>query len=63
MAVKTHKDWAKATKGITEPEMIVPVSAHAAFDKAANYFKIKIHKIPVDAVTRQVDLKRVRRAM
>lgn len=42
---------------------IVPVTAHAAFDKAAAYFKIKIHKIPVDAVTRKVNLKHVRRAM
>ncbi|KZT29117.1 PLP-dependent transferase [Neolentinus lepideus HHB14362 ss-1] len=63
MAVKTHREWAKAEKGITEPEMIVPASAHAAFDKAANYFKIKLHSIPVDSVTRQVDLKRVRRAI
>ncbi|KAI0029475.1 PLP-dependent transferase [Vararia minispora EC-137] len=63
MAVKTHREWASATKGITEPEMIVPESAHAAFDKASAYFKIKLHTIPVDLVTRQVDLKRVRRAI
>lgn len=63
LSVKTHRDWAKATKGITEPEMVVPVSIHAAFDKAAAYFKIKIHKIPVDPVTRKVDLRRVRRAI
>ena len=24
MAVKTHRDWARARKGITEPEMYVP---------------------------------------
>jgi len=29
--------------------MIVPVTAHAAFEKAAEYFKIKIKRIPVDA--------------
>jgi len=23
MAVKTYRDWARATKGITEPEMLV----------------------------------------
>ena len=82
MSVKTHRDWAKAKKGITKPEMyvgrfpadsfkmscrsdrrIVPVSAHVAFYKAAEYFKIKIHRIPVDTVTRKVDLSRVRRAM
>ncbi|THH16014.1 hypothetical protein EW146_g4551, partial [Bondarzewia mesenterica] len=63
MSVKTHRDWACAVKGITEPEMVIPASAHAAFDKAAAYLKIKLHSIPVDRVTRQVDLKRVSRAM
>jgi sphinganine-1-phosphate aldolase len=32
MAIKAYKEMAKA-KGITEPEMICPVSAHAAFAK------------------------------
>ena len=27
--------------------MIAPISIHAAFDKAANYFGIKLHKIPI----------------
>ncbi|KAK0476839.1 sphinganine-1-phosphate aldolase [Armillaria novae-zelandiae] len=63
MAIKTYRDWAKAVKGITEPEMIVPASAHAAFDKGAAYLKIKVHLIPVDRYTRQVDLKRVKRAI
>jgi hypothetical protein len=39
------------------------VTAHAAFDKAGEYFGIKIHHIPVDPYTRQVDIKHVRRAM
>lgn len=42
---------------------IVPVSAHAAFDKGAAYLKIKLHPIPVDPLTRRVNLARVRRAM
>ncbi|PSR73222.1 hypothetical protein PHLCEN_2v10943 [Hermanssonia centrifuga] len=63
MSVKTHRDWARATKGITEPEIVVPASAHAAFDKGAAYLKIKVHTIPVDPVTRKVDLKHVSRAM
>ncbi|KAI0272270.1 PLP-dependent transferase [Russula aff. rugulosa BPL654] len=63
MSVKTHRDWARAVKGISEPEMVVPASAHAAFDKAAAYFNIKLHSIPVNPESRQVDLKRVRRAI
>jgi len=63
MSVKTHKDWAKAIKGITEPEIVIPASAHAAFDKGASYFGIKVHTIPVNPITRQVDIKRVVRAI
>ena len=43
LAMKTYRDWARETKGITAPEAVVPVSAHAAFDKAAQYFGIKLH--------------------
>ncbi|KAA1471831.1 PLP-dependent transferase [Dentipellis sp. KUC8613] len=63
MSVKTHRDWARAVKGITQPEMVVSASAHAAFDKAAAYLKIKLHTIPVNPVTRQVNLKRLSRAI
>lgn len=48
LAMKTYRDWARDRHGITEPEMIVPVTVHAAFDKAAQYFNIKPVRIPVD---------------
>ncbi|KII92641.1 hypothetical protein PLICRDRAFT_37419 [Plicaturopsis crispa FD-325 SS-3] len=63
MSVKTHRDWARATKGIKEPELIVSETAHAAFDKGAAYLGIKVHTIPMDRVTRKVDIKRVKRAI
>ena len=34
-AVKASRDYMAATRGITQPEMVVAVSAHAAFIKAA----------------------------
>ena len=46
LAMKTYRDHARATRGITEPQMIVPMSAHAAFDKAAQYFGIEIVHVP-----------------
>ncbi len=49
LAMKTYRDKARKEKNIRSPEMIVPVTAHAAFDKAAQYFNIKIIHIPVDA--------------
>ncbi len=47
LAMKTYRDWARATKGITQPEIIAPTTAHAAFDKAAEYFGMKTIRIPV----------------
>jgi glutamate/tyrosine decarboxylase-like PLP-dependent enzyme len=44
--MKTYRDHARATRGITSPQMIVPISAHAAFDKAAQYFGIDIVHVP-----------------
>jgi glutamate/tyrosine decarboxylase-like PLP-dependent enzyme len=49
LAMKTYRDWAREEKGITEPEMVAPVTAHAAFDKAAEYFNLKMVRIPLDA--------------
>lgn len=63
MALKTYRDWGRKVKGITEPEIIIPASAHAAFDKGAAYFNIKVHVIPVNSYTRKVDLKHVKRAI
>ncbi|MAT98372.1 MAG: aspartate aminotransferase family protein [Anaerolineaceae bacterium] len=48
LAMKTYRDWARDKKGIKHPEMLVPVTAHAAFDKAAQYFNIKMVRILVD---------------
>jgi sphinganine-1-phosphate aldolase len=47
LAMKTYRDWARETKGIFQPEIIAPTTAHAAFTKAGDYFGIKIVRIPV----------------
>ncbi|GER47319.1 sphingosine-1-phosphate lyase, partial [Striga asiatica] len=59
LAVKTSRDYMKAMKGITSPEMIIPVSAHSAYDKAAQYFRIKLWRVPVDQDFR-ADVKAIR---
>lgn len=41
MAVKTYRDRAEKLYGITEPEIVMPISAHPAFSKACHYFKVK----------------------
>lgn len=48
LAMKTYRDRARAERGIRRPEMVLPVTAHAAFDKAGQYFGIKLVRVPVD---------------
>jgi sphinganine-1-phosphate aldolase len=47
LAVKAYRDRARDLKGITKPEMIVPSTVHAAFDKASQYFNVKMIRVPV----------------
>jgi sphinganine-1-phosphate aldolase len=47
----------------TDSIRVIPESAHAAFWKACEYFKIKLHVIPVNNATRQADVKRMARAV
>lgn len=46
-AVKAARERGKAERGITAPEMVLPASAHAAFHKAAHYFGLTVHNVPV----------------
>ena len=48
MALKAARDWARHTyPEIKAPEMVVPVSAHPAWNKAAHYLGIKIVMTPI----------------
>jgi glutamate/tyrosine decarboxylase-like PLP-dependent enzyme len=46
-SVYVHREWG-VDKGITQPEMVLPVSAHPAFFKAAHYLNIKVHTAKLD---------------
>ena len=47
VAVKAAKERARAERGITEPEMVLARSAHAAFHKAAHDFGVTARVVPV----------------
>ena len=49
MAVKAARDRARTERDVTDPEMVIADSAHAAFHKAAHYFGIRVHKVAVRA--------------
>ena len=46
-AVKAARERGRIERGVTEPEMIVATSGHAAFHKAAHLFGLTIHSVPV----------------
>ncbi|XP_037868693.1 sphingosine-1-phosphate lyase [Bombyx mori] len=58
MACKAFRDLAYS-KGISNPQIIVPSTAHSAFDKAAQYLGLFVVTIPVDPVTLCVDVDKV----
>ncbi|SEU08798.1 pyridoxal phosphate-dependent decarboxylase family protein [Stigmatella erecta] len=62
LAIKTYRDWARQELRITRPEMVLPSSAHPAFDKAAHYFGVKAVRVPVAADYR-ADVAATRRAL
>lgn len=47
LAVKAYRDRARAKRNICRPEMVLPTTAHAAFDKAAECFGVKAVHVPV----------------
>ncbi|MBW2513709.1 MAG: aspartate aminotransferase family protein [Deltaproteobacteria bacterium] len=55
MAMKVYRDRAKTEKGIQNPEIVMPHTAHPAFDKAGEYFGIRMVHVPVSEPDFRVD--------
>ncbi|MER5963515.1 aminotransferase class V-fold PLP-dependent enzyme [Streptomyces sp. NPDC002057] len=55
LAVKTARDHARAERGITAPQLVLPSTAHAAFHKAAHYLGLETVVVPVDPDTFRAD--------
>jgi glutamate/tyrosine decarboxylase-like PLP-dependent enzyme len=67
MGVKAARERGRSERGITEPEMVLAESAHAAFHKAAHYFGVRVRatkvradwRADVDAMAAQVNERTV----
>jgi glutamate/tyrosine decarboxylase-like PLP-dependent enzyme len=59
-AMLAYRDYARAKRGVTRPQMIWPDTAHPAFTKAAHLFGIEVVVAPTDPFTTQVDVDFVR---
>jgi glutamate/tyrosine decarboxylase-like PLP-dependent enzyme len=51
----TYRDAARAERGVTDPEVIIPETAHCALDKAGHYFGVRVLHAPL-ADNWQVDV-------
>ena len=52
LAVKTARDWARVHRPqITRPQVVLPLTAHPCFHKAAHYLDVEAVIVPVDPRT------------
>ena len=64
LAVKTARDYARARHPqITAPEIVLPLTAHAAFQKAAHYLGLTPVLVPVDPTSFKADVAATHRAL
>lgn len=57
LAAKAHRDYFREKHGITKPEIVACVSAHAAIEKACSMLCIKLVQVPMDPVTFKCDVR------
>lgn len=60
LAVKTYRDMARVKRGVKRPEMVLPVTAHVAWFKAAEYFNVRVRLLPLDGQLR-ADVRKLSR--
>jgi len=64
LAIKAARDYNRAHRPhIRRPEIVLPATAHAAFQKAAHYLDLEPVIVPVDPATFEADVEAVRRAV
>lgn len=51
MAVKAYREMAREERGITQPNIVLPITAHPAFEKACHYFGVEARHSSYDLAT------------
>lgn len=62
LAMKAYREVGYE-RGISFPEIVLPSTAHAAFTKAGEFFRMKVTRVPIDPQTCQVNVAAMRRAI
>jgi len=63
LAVKAARDSFFIKKGFQMPEIVMPVTGHPCYDKAAEYMGLKVVRVPVDQDTLEGDPEAIREAI
>ncbi len=64
LAVKTARDWARAHRPeVDRPEMVLPITAHPSFHKAAHFLGVKPVVVGINPETFQVEPEAMRAAI
>lgn len=63
MACKAYRDFAKAHRGVDQPNIVMPATAHSGFDKSAQYLGMHVRTVPVDAESTEVLLAAMERSI
>ena len=46
LALKTARDWARETKGVERPNIVIPRTGHPTFDRAAQHLGVEVRRVP-----------------
>ena len=64
LAVKAARDWARVHRPeVTQPEMVLPITAHPSFHKAAHYLGVKPVVVGINPHTFKVEPEAMREAI
>ncbi len=55
-AMLAYREHAAATRGVRQPNVVKPETAHPAFDKACHLFGMEVRRAPIDPDSTRVDV-------
>ena len=62
LAVLAYRGYARETRGVTRPNIVIPVTGHVALDKAGHLLGVSVRHVKVDPVSMVPRLSDLRRA-
>ena len=62
LAVLAYRGYARETRGVTRPNIVMPITGHVGVDKAGHLLGVHVRHVPVDPVTQTPRISDMRRA-